>query len=216
MRSKTIGMLIALGLLAWGGAWATTMIRLEEKDLWHVADTIVIGRVPLPPKPIAQPGAKAVFSKVTILVDEYVAAKPMQKEIGQIELVLPGGSSAGRTTVVPGMPSFRQDERVLLFLRRDPRTDRFNLVGLSQGKFEIRQEEGTGREYLVPSSAQVDLLPVLSAAGRPADSPAVSQATKPTAASPQEASKGAPVRRYLDDVVGQIKAYKRLKGDLDP
>jgi len=209
-------MLVALGLLAWGGAWATTMIRLEEQDLWHVADTIVIGRVPLPPKPITQTNAKAIFSQVTILVDEYVVAKPMQKEIRQIELVLPGGTSAGRTTVVPGVPSFRQDERVLLFLRRDPRTDRLNIVGLSQGKFEIRREAGTDREYLVPSSAQVDLVPVLSAAGQPADSQTVPQATKPTVVSPEEDSKGSPARRYLDDVVRQIKAYKYLKGDLDP
>ena len=210
-----MGILIALGLLATGSSvWATTMVRLEEQDLWSVADTILIGRVPLPPQPVAQAGSKAVFSRITILVDEYVAASRGQREIPQIDLVLPGGTYQGKTTVVPGMPTFRQDERVLLFLRRNPRTGKYNVVGLSQGKFEIRKEEGTGREYLVPGGAKVDLVSALGA-GQPTSSKAVPQTAEP-AAPPGEGSTVKQARRYLDEVVGQIKAYKQLKGGLDP
>ena len=209
-----MGILVALGLLATGSSvWATTMVRLEEQDLWNVADTILIGRVPLPPQPVAQAGSKVVFSRITILVDEYVAATREQREVRQIDLVQPGGTYQGRTTVVPGMPTFRQDERVLLFLRRNPRTGKYNVVGLSQGKFEIRKEEGTGREYLVPGAAKVNLVPALRP-GQPTSLKAVPQAAEPAAPS-GEGSTGRQAKRYLDDVVGQIKAYKHLKGGLD-
>lgn len=209
MQRKTIGILVALGLLAAGSAGATTMIRLDEEDLWNVADTILVGRVPLPPQPIVQPGSKAVFSKIMIIVDEYVWTSPQQKEIRQIELVYPGGSYQGRTTVAPGMPVFRQNEHVLLFLRRDAKTGRYNIVGLSQGKFEIRQEEGTAREYLVPSAGKVDLVPALRGE-QPTNLKAVPPATSKPAPSSEE-SLGRQPRRYLEDVVHQVEAYKRLK-----
>lgn len=182
------------------------MIRLDDEDLWSVADTIVVGQVPLPPQPFVQAGSKAVFSKTTILIDEYVWASPQQKEIRQIELVHPGGSYQGRTTVAPGMPMFRQHERVLLFLRRDRKTGRYNIVGLSQGKFEIRREEGTDREYLVPSVGKVDLMPALSG-----EKPTTLKAAAPSG----EDALGEQPRRYLDEAVRQVKAYKRLKSGVE-
>ncbi len=208
MQRITIGILVVLGLLAAGSAGATTMIRLDEQDLWTVADTILIGRVPLPPQPVVEPGSNAVFSKIAILVDEYIWASPQQKEIRQIELVHPGGSYQGRTTVAPGMPVFRQNERVLLFLRRNPKTGRYNIVGLSQGKFEIRQEEGTDREYLVPSVGKVNLVPALRGE-QPANLKASATTDKPAPSG--EDSLGRQPRRYLEDVVREVETYKRLK-----
>ena len=101
------------------------------------------------------------------------------------------------------MPVFRQNERVLLFLRRNLRTGGYNIVGLSQGKFEIRQEEGTDREYLVPSVGKVDLVPALRGE-QPTN-------LKAAPAPSGEDSSGRQPRRYLADVVCQIEAYKRLK-----
>jgi len=190
------------------------MIRLDEQDLWDMADTVLVGRVALPPKPVVEAGSNVIYSKITIFVDEYVVAPPLQKEIRQIEILQPGGTHHGRTMVVPGMPSFRQNERVFLFLRRNPHTGQYGVVGLSQGKFGIRTEEKTGLDYLVPSPAQVNLVPILRG-GQRAGVGVASQAGK-TAATPREEQTAArrPVR-YLNDVIGQIKAYKNLKSGLD-
>ena len=135
-----------------------------------------------------------------------------EADFRQIELVHPGGSYQGRTTVAPGMPVFRQNERVLLFLKRNPKTGRYHIVGLSQGKFEIRREEGTDREYLVPSVGKVDLVPALRGEA-PTSQKAAPPAGKPAPSA--EDSLGRQPRRYLEDVVGQVKAYKRLKSGVE-
>jgi len=205
MYKKARVILIALGVLIGGSAWATTMIQLDRQDLLQQADLIVEGRVALPPKPFVEGPGQIVFSKITILVEEYYntsSISPQQEEIRHIEILQPGGTYNGRTTVVPGMPSFRPNERVFLYLKRNPRTGDYNVVGLSQGKFEIKTEAGTGLDYLVPSVIGVNLV---------STQPAAQQAGK--AAPTDEA---APARKagklYLKDVIGEIQARQFLQG----
>lgn len=64
--------------------------------------------------------ARRVRSRVLVLIDDALWARDdaaaAQAALGVVEIVLPGGSLGGFTTIVPGVPQLRPGDRALLLL----------------------------------------------------------------------------------------------------
>jgi hypothetical protein len=151
-----------------------------------------------------------IYTKITVYVSSYIKrAGGAEQEGSLIELRQLGGTMDGKTMMVPGMPSFQPDEKVLLFLRRDPKSSLHGVVGLAQGKYEIRTEPSSGREYIVQSIGDVSLFPARASSGKP---DAVNKALLKSDSSEkvQDTEGGSPrvraKKKYLDEFIQEIEA----------
>lgn len=171
--------LIVLAVGLGSPAGATTLLQLSTEQLARRADIILVGRVILEPKSFQGKGGR-IYSKIDVTVDEYIKVSSEWEDEHQVEIEQLGGTLNGNTTYVPGMPTFRQKEKVLLFLRREADGGKWGVVGLAQGKFEIQTEPTTGREYVIENVRS-------------------EQDGKATGMQP--------VKRFLDSFLQEIKAY---------
>lgn len=165
MRQKAIVALTLAAVLALGGAgWTTTLVRLDTKTLTLRSDAIVTAQVSRPPKPVKE--GTMTYTEITLLVEDAIKTTPQLQTTQYIRVKQLGGTYNGITTVVPGMPSFRTGERVLVFLRQDTVTKNYNVVGLSQGKYEILTDPETGEDYVIQHLSQTASIPVQHASER--------------------------------------------------
>jgi hypothetical protein len=165
MRQKAIVAMTLAAVLALSGAgWTTSLVRLDTKTLTLRSDAVVTAQVSRPPKPVKE--GKMTYTEVTLLVENTIKAAPQFQNAQYIRVKQLGGTYNGITTVVPGMPSFRTGERVLVFLRQDTVTKNYNVVGLSQGKYEILTDPETGEDYIVQHLSQTASVPVQHAPER--------------------------------------------------
>lgn len=136
--------LVALVCIALGanGAHASQVRHLDTDELTQTSNDIVIGHVES-----TRSYWNAAHTK--ILTDVGVRIERSLKGGGGETLVLTqlGGEVDGVRTTVLGGPLFAPGEDVLLFVWRDP-SGRGQVNGLSQGKFEIRRDAATGRQFV--------------------------------------------------------------------
>ncbi len=201
MRQKAMVALTLAAVLALGGAgWTTTLVRLDAKSLTLRSDAIVTAQVSRPPKPVKE--GKMTYTEITLLVEEYVKVAPSLQGAQYVRIKQLGGTYNGVTTVVPGMPSFRTGERVLVFLRLNAETKDYRVVGLSQGKYEVHTDPETGEDYVIQHLSQQASVPVRHAPER--------VGFNLDLATPGEAGQGFEVaeKRPLAEVIREIKAYE--------
>jgi len=120
-------MTLALG----GVARAAVVLPLTVEELARRADAVVRG-VAGETRPIRSADGRQIHTVTTIEVDLALKGGPPLT----LEVLTPGGTWGDLSQTVTGAPSFRQGERVILFLRSlGPR--RFRVEGLALGKFEV-------------------------------------------------------------------------------
>ena len=111
---------------------ATTVERLTLDDLVKKANRIVVGRVN---------GARTywagniILTSYTIDVQETIKGQSSHN----IEVTTIGGTIGDLTLHVAGMPSFRDGEDAVVFVENTGSVS--TVVGLSQGKFAVRNGE---------------------------------------------------------------------------
>ena len=136
-----------------GGTWPPTSLA----ELVRGADLIVRGQVQAVTSGPRQEGAPGTTVVVSVL-EQWKGTR-----ISTLRLVQPRGTEGGIAQEVPGLPTFRAGEEVILFLVREPRTG-YSVLGGKQGKFSVRTDPGSGKRVVEDvTGAQFDLAQFLSA-----------------------------------------------------
>lgn len=119
--------------------FATTSVQLNLDQLTTMADDVVLGRV-LYSIPYRDKVTKAVATETHIAVDRYLKSSAA---VGfgspYVKLRQPGGNLAPYGFKVFGTATFRSNEWVVVFLKRD-KEGNYRLVGWNQGKFDVTRD----------------------------------------------------------------------------
>lgn len=159
----------ALALLASvAGAHAMSVIAPSFNALVGDADTIVQGVVTdVHAETFDSPQGQGIRTLVTLKVERTLkgSAGPT------ITLSLLGGTVGHRTLTVVGMPQFNVGDREIVFVADNGRTI-CPLVAAGHGRFFIRHDPATGRDYVtrnngVPLASTAEVNQPLSVSGPP-------------------------------------------------
>lgn len=134
-------------------AAAATMLRMEVPTLVEHSDSVVIGSVTTISSKQEPDGR--VYTTITLHIDESLKGQKRQtltiRQLGGRDL------EADIATVVPGMPQFEENERVLLFLQDLP--DQSSLItGMAQGKFRIARGPDDKTDFIIPQLRGLNLI----------------------------------------------------------
>ena len=173
-------LLLALtGLLSFApAARATSVIPPTFTELVNQADYIVRAVVKSVNSEYAGPEQKMIITKVELDVREVIAGTPPKPLV----LTMLGGKVGPKTITLTGAPQFAVGDEDILFVQGNGQ-QAFPLVAIMHGRYPIRREAGTGREFIsrsnhVPlrSTAEVGL-PVAESGATPLPAKAQSAAT---------------------------------------
>jgi hypothetical protein len=143
--------LVALGLLSVGLVLplaATTVVPPDFPELVNGSDYVVRGRVKALSAESRMRGERElIFTRIEIEVLEVIAGTPPQPLV----LEMLGGQSGDRALVVAGAPRFKVGDEEILFVQGNGRN--FHpLYALMHGKYPVRRDKATGREYVTRSN----------------------------------------------------------------
>jgi hypothetical protein len=144
-------LLVLLVLLAPEAA-ATTLRSFSLHQLFRAADHVVVGEV------VSQ---RSFWNEAhdTIYTDFTVAVEVAEKgtKVDSVTVRLMGGTVGDTHLSISGNASLAEGERVLLVLREQG--DFCTLVGMSQGKWNVRQVDGIDVVHRGPAPKGKDLFP---------------------------------------------------------
>jgi hypothetical protein len=141
-------------LFAFGGtlpARASSVIQAELPELTATADVIARGTV----KKIESRWTtdhRRIVTDVEIEVLESLKGSPGTKVVVQ----QPGGVVGDIGQKVSGLASFEPNEEVVVFLER--RGSKYEIVGLSQGKYRVERSTDKRSAFAVPSAMETRLI----------------------------------------------------------
>jgi hypothetical protein len=141
VRSSAVPFLVAIvatGAVLAPLASATTMRRLDTRDLTLESSEIVVGQVQT-----VRPRWSADHKKIFTDVDVAVSRSLKGDGASHLTLTQFGGELDGVKVSVPGGPLFRPGEEALLFVWRDAK-GRAQVNGLAQGKFDVIRDAKSG------------------------------------------------------------------------
>lgn len=134
-------------LLGAGLAGATTVQKFTVRDLAKLSDSIVLARVEDETARMDE-GNKEIYTYVTLRVIEGVKGSKRNENAKNpksgdefITIRQLGGTYGKYISVVPGMPSFRKGEEVVVFLSQKDRAGYPWVMGLQQGKYTVTTNE---------------------------------------------------------------------------
>ena len=116
-------------------------IRLSLEELTREADAIVRGRI----QKVTQQTAD--LSNITTDIEISVVEQWKGPKASSLVLSQPGGSAGEITQAVPGLPQFSAAEDAILFLK-ESRGGFFEMVGGRQGKFVVKTDPQSGKEFI--------------------------------------------------------------------
>lgn len=177
-RIQVVTALASLLLLASAGvAWATTVLRFTTDELCDRADVVIHGQCV---------AARTRDTRDGVVTDYDVRVlESLKGEAGAaFSFTTYGGVTETRGTFIPGAPTIKEDEELLLFLDAANKAGCRMVIGMAQGKFSVRTAED-GRKL---ASRNLEGLSFLD--------PATGEATE---AKPEQAVP-------LDDLLGRVRA----------
>ena len=130
-------------------SFATTVQRLSLDEMVHAAHSIVHGRV-RSSTPHWSTDHRLILTTTVIDVQETMKGQASRT----IEVTTIGGKVGDLTLVVPGMPAFEAGEEAILFVETVGVVQ--TVVGLSQGKFAVRNGEVTNITSSTPAKMRLD------------------------------------------------------------
>jgi len=185
-----IPMLLLIGAQA---ALATTVQKLTLQDLAKKSDSIVMARVD---DAVASwdAGHKEIYTFITLNVLQPVKGNQGATTITLRQL---GGTVGNIASVVPGMPSFRKGEEVVVFLTQKDAAGYPWVMGLEQGKYTVT----TGKNGVKMVRNDLAGTELLSVNGKHVDS---------TTAPDQ------PLNAFLDGIKTTLNADGKIQVDPNP
>lgn len=163
-------------------ALGAVMVKLETKDLAGQADAVVVGTVTAS-KAQWNEGKTKIFTLTTVKIIEAVKGDLK----GEVAVRTFGGEVDGLAQMVPGMPQFKKDEEVVLFLKNEDKA--WHVVGLGQGKYVVLREKD--KDPIVINKLEGLTL------GKKDDKGGVAI----------DKDKPAPVQKPLKDFIAEIKSF---------
>jgi hypothetical protein len=131
-------------------ASATTLLRMSLAEMAQVSPLIVRARCV--GNSTGWDGGE-IWTFTTFEVREFWRGSAGRRSVsGQIIVRLLGGSAGNLTSHVSGVPRFRPDEDVVLFLEPAAAND-YSIVSWEQGTFRIGRDVRTGDETITQDSA---------------------------------------------------------------
>jgi hypothetical protein len=164
MNRFRLFLVIAIAALALVGAqvaFATTVQKLTLQELTKKSESIVMARVD---DAVSSWDAahKEIYTYFTLSVLQPVKGS---KGTTTITLRQIGGTVGNIASVVPGMPSFRKGEEVVVFLTQKDAAGYPWVMGLQQGKYSVMTAKNgvkmvrndlAGTEFLTKSGGRVE------------------------------------------------------------
>ena len=120
-------------------ATATVVVHLGLEEMSQASD--VIAHAAVKSVEVIAPSPGVLLTRITFHARDVVRGEG-DFHSGDLTVVVIGGRGADREVRIPGMPTFRVGEEVLIFLERTDHGHAF--TGLSQGVFRIHFEPMTG------------------------------------------------------------------------
>ena len=153
--------LLGIVLMAPSTLLSATLQSKSLEHLIHDADLIVRGTVQAitsGPRVKGAPGTTVVLA----VHEQWKGSR-----FSTLRLIQPGGSEGGITQAVPGLPTFRIAEEVILFLVQEGRKQ-YTVLGGKQGKFSIRTDVRSGKQEVEDlAGTRFDLTQFLGRLGSP-------------------------------------------------
>jgi len=144
LRTMIAGVVGLASLAAAGAARATVVVPADLTELARVAHVIVHGRV-VSVQPQWADGRRGVETIVRLQASDY-----LKGDFGnEILIRVPGGELGRYRSVLPGAPTFREGDEVVLFLGASPPSLPY-VLGLSQGVFRLVRDPATGGTVVTP------------------------------------------------------------------
>lgn len=150
MRRARNAVLGLASLLASFAAHASIVQRMEIEDLARAAQLVVVARVESV-QATWEPEGDAIRTHAMLVVESGIAGVAPQR----VHVSVLGGTVDGMGAGYPAGASFREGERVVVFLEaRRGRTAEFMVTGAFQGLFLIEREAETGMDIAVRESSR--------------------------------------------------------------
>jgi len=161
LRLFHVAAITALALVGAQAALATTVQKLSLQELAKKSDSIVMARVD---DAVSSWDAahKEIYTFYTLSVLQSVKGA---KGTTTITLRQLGGTVDNIASIVPGMPSFKKGEEVIVFLTQKDAAGYPWVMGLQQGKYSVTtgkngvkmvRNDLAGTEFLTKSGQHVD------------------------------------------------------------
>jgi len=182
--------LAGIALLAASLASATTVQKFTLKELATKSNAIVMARVE-DQSSRQDAGNKEIYTYITVSVLESVKGAKGEKTITIRQL---GGSVGNLISAVPGMPSFKAGEEVVLFLSAKDRAGYPWVMGLQQGKYSIVTDDSGMKSV----RNELDGLQMLSPDGSKSES---------------RTSSEQPLAAFLDGIKSSLNVDGKVKVD---
>lgn len=139
--------------LAVSAALGAVLLRMDLPEMVEEAQVICLGRVAAIESEWDEHRG-VIYSFATIKLQRIIKGDGT----GDTLVVRYLGGKVGDVGMsVPGAPSFRTDEDVLLFLTAEE-DGSYSVMGMSQGKYEIELDEDSGIAYAKPDLSGVMFL----------------------------------------------------------
>jgi hypothetical protein len=141
MNRFRLFLLVAIAALALVGAqvaFATTVQKLSLQELTKKSESIIMARVD-DAYSSWDAAHKEIYTYFTLRVLQPVKGS---KGATTITLRQLGGTVDNIASIVPGMPSFRKGEEVVVFLTQKDAAGYPWVMGLQQGKYSIAEKNG--------------------------------------------------------------------------
>jgi hypothetical protein len=127
--SRKISQIVMIIALLAAPAFATTIKKMELKEIVSASDAIAQGTVE---SVDVRWENQSIYTYASIRVDEGIKGAPKRALLVR----QPGGKIGSLHLDAPGTPQFHVGDQVIVFLR-DRKDGTFDVVGLSQGKYDI-------------------------------------------------------------------------------
>lgn len=135
-------------LLGVAPAQATTVVPPEFPQLVNESDYIVRAMVKsVTSEWRGSPEQGSIFTRVELEVREVIAGTPPQPLV----LEMLGGKVGDQEITLQGAPKFRVGQEDILFVQGNG-LNIYPLFALMHGRYPVRKELGTGREYVTRSN----------------------------------------------------------------
>lgn len=129
----------------------TTVEKFTLEDLVHKSGRIVLGKC------LSTESRWNDRNTLILTTSRFAVSEPLKgSSDGFVSVITVGGTLDGITQTVSGMPEFRTDEEVLLFLEPS-RSGNWQPLGMSQGKFRILKNRLTGESEVIHSLSGLEL-----------------------------------------------------------
>jgi hypothetical protein len=125
--------LLAAAVLSVSPAQATSVQKFSLKALAQRSSSIALAKVEAAESRWDESG-KEIYTYVTLRVVEKVKGKKDRETVTLRQL---GGQVGNIASIVPGMPSFKKGEEVVVFLTEEDTAGYPWVLGLQQGKYSV-------------------------------------------------------------------------------